>query len=224
MKQLKLYYHLVAQQYCFDFFNQNKNLMQETGLWDAFNTINLCLHYDDSFFNSLRKELETDYRVKFIFLESHRPFGEQYTNIFLKQQTDTELQEHFILRFHSKGINHYLHPTEWPPNKKITDELNYQNINRWQECVDKLHQGYDAVGAHWVKQPWPHFKGNIWWASSNYIKRLNALKPPHVVGFQQQIRGGGWTVHDAESWVGTANPKAWDILRNTDEIGDHPDL
>lgn len=204
--------------------NDKINKMIDCGLWNRFDQIKICTHYDSSSFDQLRQHLSNDGRVSFIHHnDSVRPFGEQYTNKTLKNQIDQDPNDSYIFRFHLKGLNHYGTPN-WPANDQINQLLDQHLIMRWREVIEKLDQGYEAVGTYWVKQPWPHFKANVWWANSQYIKRLRLLKLPHENNFQQQITGGGWLVHDAESWVGTANPKAYDMYRETDQIGDHPDL
>lgn len=198
--------------------------MKQCGLWDRFDQINICTHYEENAFDILKNELANDQRVRFIYHnDSVRPYGEQYTNRTMKHEIDNDPNTSYIFRFHLKGHNHWNTPN-WPANNEINKLLDYNLIDRWQEVVAKLDHGYEAVGTYWVKQPWPHFKANVWWANSKLIKRLKLLKMPHENNFQQQITGGGWTVHDAEAWIGTASPKAYDMFRETDEIGDHPDL
>lgn len=224
MATLKLYYHLNPQPFWEQFTIERIDLMKSTGLWDAFDEIILCINYSDSIIEPLRTITDNDPRIRYVYSEDAvRPFGEQYTNRVLKKEVDSTNEHFFVCRVHNKGLNHYT-GSDWPRNKILKDELDHNNIVRWQDCVKKLEFGYDAAGCNWVRQPWPHFKGNFWWATSDYIRKLKLLPPPHEMGFVQQIRGGGWTVHDAESWIGTADPRAYDILRETDQIGDHPDI
>ena len=223
MNPIKIYYHLTPQNYWEEFYTKKIDLMKSTGLWDAASEVIFCLHYDTASIDKIH-EAVSDHKVRIVYNpESIRPYGEQYTNLTIKQEADDGDDDYYIFRFHNKGINHY-NTVNWADNKAIADEMNYHNINRWQECVDKLDQGYQAVGTNWVKQPWPHFKGNYWWVTADYMRTMTPLQPPHISGGIQQIKGGGWTIHDAESWIGTGTPRAYDILRGTDQIGDHPDL
>lgn len=224
MSKIKIYYHVTPQPYWTEFYQHKIELMKSVGLWDAAEKISICLHYEPGCVEEIKQYVGPEHKVEFIFnLDSVRPYGEQYTNLRLKDDCDNFSSNYYIFRLHNKGINHY-NTVNWPANKIIAEEMDYNTINRWQDCVIRLEQGYDAVGVNWVRQPWPHFKGNYWWAQSDYIKRISRLIPPHENGMKQQILGGGWTIHDAESWIGTGNPRAYDILRETDEIGDHPDL
>lgn len=221
---LKLYYHMTPGNGWRDIAEDKLEKMVSSGLWSEWKSINFCIHYNESAFDSFRTKWGDDHRVKFIYhSDSVRPFGEQYSNKTLKLDTDSSNEKSIIFRFHLKGLNHYKTAT-WPANAAINELIDKNLILRWREVLDKFNQGYEAVGTYWVKQPWPHFKGNVWWATSDYIKRLPLLKMPHENNFQQQITGGGWLVHDAESWVGVSNPKAYDMYRETDQIGDHPDL
>lgn len=224
MKPIKIYYHLTRQAYWDLFYSKKIDLMKSVGLWDAASEIICCLHYDETSVSDMKEYIGEDTRVRYNYSSaSIKPFGEQYTNLLLKKEIDVSTEPFYIFRVHNKSLNHYNTPN-WENNKIIADEMDHHNIVRWQDCVAKLNEGYEAVGTNWVKQPWPHFKGNYWWTTSDYIKRVPILKPPHETGGVQQIIGGGWTVHDAESWVGTGGPRAYDILRETDEIGNHPDL
>jgi hypothetical protein len=82
-------------------------------------------------------------------------------------------------------------------------------VGQWEQCVEHLEKGFDAVGCHWVKaedyregeeftgQP-PFFAGNFWWARSSYLR---TLPPP-----KSESR---W---DAELWLPSGNPQVYDML------------
>ena len=224
MTKLKLYYHMTDQPRWRELVDLKIDLMKSVGLWEAFSEINLCVHYNNAEFDQLRFDTKDDPRIRIIFhTDSVRTFGEQYTNRTIKQEVDACDADAYIFRMHTKGLN-WINTPDWERVSAYTELLDQHNIVRWKEVVQKLDQGYDATGIYWVKNPWPHFMGNIWWATSKYIKQLKILPPPHETGFRQQILGGGWAVHDAESWVGTGNATAWDFIRESDQIGDHPNI
>jgi hypothetical protein len=224
MISLKLFYHIFVNPYWQDFTEEKLNRMKLAGLYESFSNIIFCIHGESQEFDLMKNQHIDDQRVQFIMhSDSVAPYHEQYTNRTIKKYIDNETEKSFILRTHNKGINHF-NSSNWPPNEIIKEEIDHYTIDNWKISVEKLNQGYDAAGPNWVKQPWPHFKGNVWWATSDYLKTLTMLPAPHEVGFRQQIQGGGWAIHDAESWIGTGSPKSWDLLRNTDQIGDHPDL
>lgn len=221
--KLKLFYHLVPQPHWQDFFNEKLEKIISSKLWDNLNEIVLCIHRDETIFNEIKLKYENDQRIKFIsHTDSVSPFEEQYTNRTIKEYCEND--NFFLLRIHNKGINHIDHPINGNLAKEYANLLDECNIINWQNAVEKLSHGYDAAGVNWVKNPWPHFIGNVWWTTSDYVKKLPLLMMPHENNFKQQITGGGWTIHDAESWIGTCNPSAWDLFRKTNIIGNHPDI
>lgn len=216
MKPIKIYIHLFEKGPWESFLEEKVSLMKTAGLWQRASEVIYCAHGNESAFKKL------DGRV--VLHNSVAPFNEQYTNRTIKQEVDLSTESFYLLRFHLKGINWIGHPDQQRV-KEYADLLNYHNIERWQAAVEKLDQGYDLAGVNWVKNPWPHFIGNIWWASSDYIRQLPLLKAPHEVNFRQQIPGShSWAIHDAESWIGLGAACAWDLYRNTDQIGLHPDI
>lgn len=96
-------------------------------------------------------------------------------------------KECLVWYIHAKGVTR-------PENKCVSDWrhcLEYFNISKWQMCVQYLEE-YDLVGSLWRKN---HFCGNFWWAKSSYIKNCQS------VTMNPERR------HQAEFFVGTANPK-----------------
>ncbi len=83
--------------------------------------------------------------------------------------------------------------------------MEYNTIDKWEDCIYYLKQGYDAVGCNFRSNSHlgnhPHFSGNFWWASSNHIKSLdhNYLHDKNLLGPQNSLL--------AEFWIGS-NPKA----------------
>lgn len=76
-------------------------------------------------------------------------------------------------------------------------------VRDWRLCLEKLDEGYDCVGAHWLKPDGvkigtPMFAGNFWWASAGYLAGL----PPVMTRDR-------W---DAEAWVGLDDPRAFDFV------------
>jgi len=113
-------------------------------------------------------------------------------------------EEAQILYFHTKGISHINSAKLCSYSWRLMME--YFAIHKWKECVDYLKK-YDAVGTNWTIDTHlgkkPHFSGNIWWAKSSYINRLDHsyLDTNHRL--------------DREFWIGSNyfvnNPKIKDI-------------
>jgi len=108
-----------------------------------------------------------------------------------------------VLYHHTKGVSTPHQADRW------RERMERYMIWNWKDCVDLLlHQGFDAVGCHWLTPEAnpgaiasPFFGGNFWWAKSDYIARLPAL-PTDT-----------WeNRYEAESWIGrgTPRPKIYD--------------
>ena len=120
--------------------------------------------------------------------------------------------ESYILYFHLKGVwsrhniqtgdNDEFDPTKAIKNPEALTEwkncLEYFNIERWCNAVDKLNEGHDVVGALYNYNPdCPLFTGNFWWANSKFIKKLEYPQfikenEPHNVNLWIRIKCEKW--------------------------------
>lgn len=223
MTPIKIYYHTPAHAYWEDFYSYKIQRMKRSKLWDAASEIIICDPYDSDSLTQIKDHIGNDDRVRYVsFDDAVKPFGEQYTNRLIKQEAMADDESYYIFRLHNKGITRYNEP-DWSVHKEWADNIDHHCIDKWQECVTKMDEGYDTVGINYYRHPWLHFSGNSWWATSEYIKKLPQLRMPHETGGVHQIPGRGtWTIHDAESWIGVANPLGFDLETESSEPIDHP--
>ena len=88
-----------------------------------------------------------------------------------------------ILYIHTKGVTHH-------NNTNIIDWKNmmiYFLVNKCNDCF-KLLKEYDTIGCNYQESPYKHYSGNFWWATSNYIKKLNI-----ITNYKKR--------HEAEWWI-----------------------
>ncbi len=97
-----------------------------------------------------------------------------------------------ILYLHTKGVSR-----TGPSIDDWRACMLYWMVERWNECVDKLIKGYDAVGYTRCERPLPHFQGNFWWAKSSYIRTLG---DPRDIEFIPSVSNQGER-HKAEFWI-----------------------
>jgi hypothetical protein len=78
----------------------------------------------------------------------------------------------YILYFHTKGITRMS-----PGTESWRRYMEYFTIEKWKDCIAKLQEGFDCCGVLWnVDTPLglhPHFSGNVWWATTDYINTLD---------------------------------------------------
>ena len=55
--------------------------------------------------------------------------------------------------------------------------MDWSSIYQWKSCMERLEQGFDAVGPNLRYDTWigyyPHFSGTYWWSKSDYIRTLD---------------------------------------------------
>lgn len=106
---------------------------------------------------------------------------------------DTIQEGDKILYFNSLGVTgNSIYKQSW---RKY---LSYFNIEKWEECIKALDNGYDTCGVDFRTDPIPHYSGNFWWANASYLKTLPKIqtlnKPdsPRVLTLR----------HNAEMYIG----------------------
>ena len=103
-----------------------------------------------------------------------------------------------ILYIHNKGISYednYHQINDW------INMMLYFLIDKYNNCIEKLKIN-DVVGSNYSKYPHPHFSGNFWWATSNYLKTLEKNNEINV------------NKADGEWWLFKNNPK-YDEMHNS---------
>jgi len=76
-------------------------------------------------------------------------------------------------------------------------------IERWEECIHFLEEGYTCVGNDWHEAK--HFAGNFWWAKGNYLACL--CNPSEMIP-----KGSKGTRYGAELWIGSGMVKPLQLM------------
>lgn len=117
--------------------------------------------------------------------------------------------QHIIGYAHLKGLSR----PNTQPNTDWRYLLSYWTIERWQDSIAQIKEGYETVGINWMDRPYPHYSGNFWWASSNYIRRLRKIQDPATIvpgtlsTFLPGVRlDPGNYRYENEAWIGSGKP------------------
>jgi SAM-dependent methyltransferase len=208
-KMLSVFYHL----YIPDtsgmwvwYVNEQLGLLKKTGLSEKAK-VNMCITMPLGLIGKLKmgegeyvekeyNQLVTEYIIrKYPFAniltirdnEKHEPIYEGQT---LKELYDYSLKNGgYVLYFHNKGVTNksYIEHALVGEDKNWRQYMQKHCIERWEDCIAKMEEGYDAVGANYYKNYYP-FAGNFWWAKTDYIK---TLKDPLTFS------------DDPEQWIGS---------------------
>jgi hypothetical protein len=150
--------------------------------------------------------------VNFMHIDADPNEWETPTLKYMKDQCDGIQDDFYILYIHHKGITNL-------QNRNVHAWRHYMQyfcIEKWEECVHKINEGYDCVSVDWHEEPWNHFRGNFWWSKASYIRTLPKWQNAKDVGYQHQFSHlmfdpKGMPRMENEFWIGMGNPKAYSM-------------
>ena len=128
------------------------------------------------------------------------------------QQLAQKRPQQKILYWHSDSVAQA--QNQYQSNRQAwTGFLEFCNIQLWHKAVELL-DFYDCVGADYVNYAgfdgdiriWaPHYTGMFWWATANYLRRLDA-------GYLDQ--DVAWKPYLPELWIGSSHPRGFMMMRS----------
>lgn len=172
-------------------------------------TVYVYCQYDRANFIWVEELLKDHASAVILYPDTKSADFEIPTLIALKSYCDTT--DSYVLYLHHKGASRL--------NSKRTGNVTdwrelmlYYNVDQWEQCIASLSTGHDTVGVNWMNDAlYPHYSGNFWWATSDYIKQLPELKLPDGTN-QSQFNFKKYSYrHDAEFWIGIGKPHAYSL-------------
>lgn len=216
-KPIKIFMHLNDLPGAHELMSEQLTRLSEAGLLDETNTVFLCTNGVEASFKDAMSVLAEYRNVKFQHTSNRTDLWEFPTLELLKRNCDVvdEAEDFYVLYFHLKGLSQRT-------NQNVIDWrkfMEYWVIDRHEDCIAKLDDGYDLVGTNIIEQPWLHSSGNFWWSKSSYIKKLKPLVSPlnYTWGVASEYTGaildGGNFRYDHEAWIGSGNPAFYEIAK-----------
>lgn len=203
--KIAIFYHLLQVNNWKNILDEQINKLCSSGLYKACDFIHIGKNGNEDLPYKLPK-----FRIK------------QNKNYFVESDTLQSLWEfcsankkYNVLYFFNKGVTH-----SYDLNRSYTTNswrlyMEYFAINRWKECNELLTE-YDTVGTEFIfesnywdsKNNWreennQHYSGNFWWATSEYISRLD---PNYIYSDEENNMR-----NRCEFWIGTNNPKYYNF-------------
>ena len=225
MKQLTVFYHLFIPNTSGTWVwwvDEQLGLIKESGLADKAK-VKMCITMPLGLIGQDKKDnsvyVEKSYTdVVLEYISSHYPFVEILDlrdlsiqpNVF-EGQTLKEVYSHsikndgYVLYIHNKGVTENFYNTwgVFGEDHRWRRYMQKHCISRWKECVSKLDEGYDCVGANYFKDFYP-FAGNFWWATTDHLKRLES--PLDADKYYNNNSPTNYR-YAFELWIGTKEPK-----------------
>lgn len=228
-KTITVFYHLYipdTNNMWIWWIDEQMGILKSSGLADVA-TINMCVTLPLGLFNSKTGHSYND--MVFGYIKDRFPFvnivdirGTTEQPNFYEGQTLAKIYEHclkedgYVFYFHNKGMSSY--STHIPGAiKDWRHYMQYYNIEKWEDCIAKLDEGYDCCGVDWVERHdikldfvVQHYAGNFWWARNDYIRKLkHPLKIEEYMDVQSMMRELQNYRYCFELWMATGIPKQY---------------
>jgi len=220
-KPIEIFWHCYLINNWEEIMEEQMKLIIDSGLYQKLNTCSIHLYYhgdeiQDKKMTDLIYKYDNDNKVIFHHIEKN--YYEYPTLQALYDLAKT--RDSYILYFHLKGV--------WSSMDKTRNSeairswrkcLEYFNIEKWKDCVDKLDEGYEVVGALYnYNEKEPLFSGNFWWTTSDYIKKLkypdyDPSKNPYLNTPEDD---GTWCRVECEKWINTIPNKFYNFYKPKD--------
>jgi len=206
--RIEIFSHLVDIGCGKDITKEQTELLENTGLLDAADAVNLFTHYDADNYIWLEDRWKDKQNVNFFHYDrKYQPWYEATSVHFLQEYCHNTNDEFYVCFMTHKGASHG--PGGHQNWRKY---MQYWNIEKWKECVEKLDEGYDTCGAAYLNNPpYPFYAGNFFWAKASYLRKCKRLKTPEENNFKPQFEGQPHHRFDLECWHGSGNPKWYDM-------------
>lgn len=189
------FWHIFAINHYLEIVNEQLSLLVSSGLYDKCDAI-----YVGVVGNSVDDLLPIFKEYSKIKISTHKKVFTEYEfptlSVLDAKAKEQNEEPFFAFYFHTKGVTYPNHPHRHGGDM-FRAFLNHYVIRLWQKNIDALSSGSDVSGAGWsVESAYPaHYRGNFWWADSEYIKKL-----PDIDTLDRTNR------FTAEFWIGGASP------------------
>ena len=186
MVKIAIFYHIYQSGKWKEIFKEQFGLIESSGLYDAADHI----HF------GINGPMKFNYPKVGCVINDNKHMEETETLKSLLEFSEGN-PGYKVLYIHTKGATKNLKPVDdW---RKM---MNHFVIKNWKSCLNLLEDN-DAVGCNYSEETflgrYPHFSGNFWWSTTDYIKTLNH-------DYLKSDRR--W---DREFWIGTGSGKLLEL-------------
>ena len=217
---IKVFYHVTDLPGWEAITQEQLGKLQSSGLLECCE-LHVNLNYNESSFDQLKKQWPQP-NIQWHFSPNLKEDFEHPTAILMKSIADSTEEEFYALYMHQKGIT-YLGTDRELNVKHWRWLLDYWCIERWQDCVAKLAEGYDTAGANYHAKNGrlgAHFSGTESWVTASFLRKCNPLVLPSTINFEKQIPRNRLSCrYDIEAWFGYNNARAACLYHSG--YGDH---
>jgi hypothetical protein len=206
--KIKIYSHAMDFGHGKDITLEQAQILENTGLLDAAEEVNMMLHFDEENFEWLEKRWAFKKNVAYhLFDEGYKEWFEATTMQKIQEDAHATDEEYYVLNITHKGVSH-----GQGGHQNWRRYMQYWTMEKWIDCVKKLDEGYDTVGAAYLSEPpYAFYPGTFWWAKASYLRKCRKLLPPPENDFKPQFEGQPHHRYDLECWIGSGNAKWYEM-------------
>ena len=195
-----IYYHIFTINNWVEIVNEQFDLLKKSNLFDhsLIKVGILYIHIKDV---DIAKTLFDGYdNVEIVLIKPNTGVGESETLMKLKEYSTNCDKNRNVLYIHTKGVTQHNSVRELPI-KKWRNMMEYFLIEKWEDCVNKLNEGYECCGVNYQNHEGnikgettliKIFNGNFFWTKTDYIKKLD-----ESILFEHR--------YSAENWISSSN-------------------
>ena len=199
-----IYYHIFTINNWVEIVNEQFDLLKKSNLFDhsLIKVGILYIHIKDV---DIAKTLFDGYdNVEIVLIKPNTGVGESETLMKLKEYSTNCDNNRNVLYIHTKGVTQHNSVRELPI-KKWRNMMEYFLIEKWEDCVNKLNEGYECCGVNYQNHEGnikgettliKIFNGNFFWTKTDYIKKLD-----ESILFEHR--------YSAENWISSSNPNTF---------------
>jgi hypothetical protein len=222
------FYHVADLPHWNEVMTDQMTKMSESGLLDRIDELHVCTNGNASSFIAAQHATKEFDNMHWQHVNQHSLIGEYPTLNVLKNYCDTHTEEFLVMYVHLKSLSGWgdANRQDW------RHYMDYWQLERWEDCVRVLQQGYETAGINYNDQSngqndnWPHYSGNFWWARASYIRRLPQLNNPLELQWGTVSKllhfpdGRGIPLdpgnyrYENEAWVGSGSPAYFELAHS----------
>jgi len=211
MNENYIFYHIFLETNWYDIVLEQLERLHNSGLLKTSKLkIGVVYGYGvdkESNTKKLNTILENFYNYEIMFIEPNGCCGESPTLKELSDLSKTTNENLNILYLHTKGVTQHQSEREVPVSE-WRKMMEYFLVDKWEDCITKLNEGYDCCGINYqnhaanIKKETKLiqiFNGNFFWVNSEYVKKLD-----DTILFEHR--------YSAENWVLSTEHKCFSFL------------
>lgn len=207
--KLNIFHHIVDLPETESILEEQQNRIINSGILNEDCTYHMCINGNIDKFKNLQSQFQ-NYQIKIVHVSDNCKKWEFPTLDYLKTTIDSDSAKSYVCYLHMKGSSNPTsqHQRDW---RKL---MEYFCIDKYKNAIEQLDKGHDITGVNWFQESriGPHFSGNFWWATSDYIKTLQKLSDSNNMNLHPN--DGSHFRFQHESWIASGNFKVFVLFHS----------